>query len=113
MNTKLDHVEDWNELAKQANWSVSKLARICEVSPRTLERRFRRTIGDSPKAWLNKSRQHQAIELLRNGFSIKETSAQLGYMSPNHFSRVFKHYWGCSPTASTALRKEAVAPVAF
>jgi transcriptional regulator GlxA family with amidase domain len=45
MNTKLNHVQDWLKLAKQANWSVSKLAKLCQVSTNTLRRHFLASMG--------------------------------------------------------------------
>ena len=97
MNTKLNHIQDWPELARQANWSVSKLAALCEVSERTLRRYCQRNMNHSPKTWLAEQRQKQAIELLRDGSSVKETSAQLGYRHAETFSRGFKKQCGKCP----------------
>jgi AraC-like DNA-binding protein len=104
MNTKLNHNPDWPKLAKQANWSVTKLASFCKVSPRTLERHFRRSTGKSPKEWLAEQRQRQALELLRDGSSVKETASLLGYSHAHHFSREFKERWGYSPRVADTPR---------
>jgi AraC-like DNA-binding protein len=97
MNTKLSHIQNWPELARQAKWSVSKLAAHCGVSKRTLRRYFLKTMCQNPKAWLAGQRQKQAIELLRDGSSVKETSSQLGYQNPETFSREFKKLCGKCP----------------
>jgi AraC-like DNA-binding protein len=110
VNTKLRHIEETPNYAREAHWSVTKLAKIYNVSPRTLERHFIETIGKSPKVWLTELRQRQAIELVRRGFSIKEVSLRLGYSHPQHFSRVFKEYWGCRPSDSASLKLENHAP---
>ena len=97
MNTKLSHIQNCPELARQVNWSVSKLAAHCGVSKRTLRRYFLKTMCQNPKAWLAGQRQKQAIELLRDGSSVKETSSQLGYQNPETFSREFKKRCGKCP----------------
>lgn len=98
MNTKMQYVENWLELAEKANWSVSALAKSCGVSPRTLERHFRIKMKISPKSWLAEERQKRALVFLNCGYSVKETALQLGYRHPHHFSRGFKRRWNCSPT---------------
>jgi AraC-like DNA-binding protein len=108
MNTKLNYIQHWPELAKQGNWSASKLAKLCGVSVRTLERFFLTEIGKRPKAWLSKQRQQQAIELLRDGFTIKETAGYLGYKNQHHFSREFKKENGCPPSQMMISEKFAV-----
>jgi AraC-like DNA-binding protein len=54
-------------------------------------------MGVSPRVWLFEQRQRQALELLRDGSSVKETAIILGYKSPTHFSRDFKKHFGYSP----------------
>ena len=104
---KLDDSRDWLALAKQANWSVTKLARLCNISVRTLERHFVKAMGKSPKTWLLEQRQRQAGELLReNGRSVKEIASKLGYKQAHHFSLEFKRYWGVCPTQFTTNQLE-------
>jgi AraC-like DNA-binding protein len=97
MNTKLNHVQDWLKMAKQANWSVSKLAKLANISTRTLERHFVKFLGKTPKAWLAEQRQKQAIELLCDGTSVKEAASRLGYQHASTFTRVFKKLSGQCP----------------
>jgi AraC family transcriptional activator FtrA len=98
MRTKLKNIENWDELAEQAKWSASILAKKCGVSVRTLHRHFRKTTGESTKTLLEEKRQKNAIKLLENGFSIKETAAFLGYKQPNNFTRYYKSQTGISPS---------------
>jgi AraC-like DNA-binding protein len=97
MNTRLNQVQNWPELARAANWSASALARRCGVSVRTLERYFLRNMGKSPKVWLAEKRQLLAIELLREGSTVKETAGRTGYNHASTFSREFKKHWGSCP----------------
>lgn len=96
--TKLDHSRDRLELAIQANWSVLRLAKLCGVSVRKLERDFHKMMEQSTKTWLLEQRQRLAMELLQNGWLVKEVAIELGYKHPHHFSRDFKKYWGICPT---------------
>jgi AraC-like DNA-binding protein len=97
MNTNLSNGQDWLELAEKANWSPRKLATICNVSLRTLERFFLKNHRKTPKAWLVEQRQKRAVMLLKRGLAVKETAALLNYRHPNQFSREFSIFWGHSP----------------
>jgi AraC family transcriptional regulator, arabinose operon regulatory protein len=96
--SRLDKIQNWPELAHQSGWCVIVLARQCAVSPRTLERYFREQMRAPPKKWLAEQRQHEALKLLNEGFSVKETAFQLGYKHAAHFSRQFKKELGFCPT---------------
>ena len=98
MNMKLGTIQDWPELAKRANWSTTSLAQQCGVSVRTLERHFLKVKGQTPKAWLSEQRQLVAIELLKNGSTVKATANHTGYKHASAFSREFKKHWGNYPT---------------
>jgi len=97
MNSQLHHIRNWPELAGRAEWSAALLAKECKVSARTLERYFHENTGVCPHVWLFERRQRQALELLRDGSSVKETAIILGYKNPTHFSRDFKKHFGHSP----------------
>jgi AraC-like DNA-binding protein len=97
-NSRLNRIENWPELTRRANWSVSALAKLCGVSEDTLRRHFRRHMDKTPKVWLSGQRQQQALELLRDGCSIKQTAACLGYKQQTNFTRKFKEFWGVCPS---------------
>ena len=97
MNSKLNKIQNWPELAYQASWSVSGMAELCGVSVRTLERHFLKQFGKSPIEWLAEKRQNQARRMLNRGSSVKETAASLGYEHSTNFIRKFKKYWGRCP----------------
>jgi AraC family transcriptional regulator, transcriptional activator FtrA len=105
MNTKLNHVQNWPELAKQAKWSASALAKECGVSIRTLHRHFVKHIGKNTKIWLAEQRQQNARQLLCDGSSIKETAACLGYKQPNNFARHYKGQTGICPSQQLPANK--------
>ena len=90
-------MKDWLPLARQANWSVAKLAKLCGSSRRTLYRHFIKNTGQGPKVYLNDLRQKEAVRLLREGLFAKEVSTDLGYSHPTTFAREFKKATGRTP----------------
>ena len=98
MRARLAKIQDWPELARQANWSVGALAKLCEGSVETLRKHFVEQTGAPASAWLLEDRQKRALELLRDGFSIKETAAILSYKQQSSFTRAFTKYWGVCPS---------------
>jgi AraC-like DNA-binding protein len=107
MSKRLNSDQDWLPLAQQANWSVSKVAKLASVSTRTLERHFVKFLGKTPKTWLAEQRQKQALELLCDGTSVKEAASLLGYQHASTFTREFKKLSGQCPNilASTPIIK--------
>lgn len=106
-NSRLKHIQNWPERAREAKWSASALAKQCGVSGETLRQYFLKLIGKTPGVWLAEQRQHLALELLRDGSSIKETAASLGYKQQTNFTRKFKEHWGTCPSLPPALIKTA------
>jgi transcriptional regulator GlxA family with amidase domain len=98
MNCKLNHVQNWPELARQAKWSAAVLAKQCRISKDSLRRHFLKYMGKSPGVWLAEQRQYLAIRLLLDGSSIKETATLLGYKYQTNFTRKYKEFWGTCPT---------------
>ena len=98
MICRLNHITNWLERAKQANWCAAKLARNCDVSLRTLQRYFSKQMGKSPKAWLIEQRHQEGVKMLKGGFTVKETAGNLKYGHFNNFSRDYKVQAGCCPT---------------
>jgi transcriptional regulator GlxA family with amidase domain len=103
MSSRLNLVQNWPELARQVKWSVKALATKCGVSVRTLRRHFLKQMGQSTKAWLAAERQRQAVELLHNGSSVKETATSMGYNQPANFTRKYKNHWGVCPSMQTPV----------
>jgi transcriptional regulator GlxA family with amidase domain len=108
-NSRLQRIQNWPELAEQANWSASALAKMCGVSTRALQRHFRENVGKPPKAWLSEQRHNRAAERLREGSSsVKEIAMDLGYQHGHNFSRQFRKHWGYAPSAKPGIRSADV-----
>ena len=98
MSSRLNHIQNWPEIAKETGWTASALAKKCGVSVRTLERHFLAHLGQTPKAWLLGQRQRLAFELLTDGSTVKEAAHRLQYKHASHLTNGFKKHWGHPPT---------------
>jgi AraC-like DNA-binding protein len=97
MNARLAKIKDWTELARLANWSLAQMAKHCCVSESTLLRHFHQYLGKTFRDWLVEQQLKLALELRRDGSSIKEIAVKLGYRHPQTFAREFKKHWGKCP----------------
>ena len=84
-------------LGWKAGYRARDLARLCQVSPRQLERCFRRQFGRTPQEWLDELRLHEAPDMLRKRKQVKEVAFELGFLHPSHFIRKFKQIYQCTP----------------
>lgn len=84
----------------QRGLAIGELAALLGVTERTLQRRFRRATGHSPRAYLDKQRLLTARELLRtSNLAISEVAGQVGYQDVSHFGRRFRRWMQQSPRA--------------
>ena len=52
------------------------------------------------KRYLNLVRLHHARFLLRSGWSVKETVAEVGFLSTPYFCRLYRQYLHTTPKTS-------------
>lgn len=95
-------VNNRRDLAALAQYRVEKLASLCGVTVRRLQRYFTEEEGITPRGWLNEVRQSRGLEQLLLGNSVKATAFELGYQNPCHFSRDFRNFYGVSPSDVSA-----------
>lgn len=80
-------------------WTISALAKQCNLSPDWFMHKFKSQIGLSPMEYLTRIRLDKAKWLILNSsLSIKEISYIVGYENPLYFSKLFKKEEGVSPT---------------
>jgi AraC family transcriptional regulator len=94
----LFELQDWAALSEEAGYSAVKLAQLCNVSRRHLQREFRRKVGCGPQEWLDARRMLVATGMLMQGESVKEVAYKLGFKQPTHFSRNFRLCHQVSPS---------------
>jgi AraC-like DNA-binding protein len=80
--------------------SVDAWARASGCSARTLERRFDRFIGISPKEFSRVRRFQRALRLAREQPTLRwaAIAAGAGYSDQAHLGRDFRQFAGCPPT---------------
>ena len=86
--------------------SLDQVAENMYLSPFYISKIFKSETGDTPIRHLINIRLEKAKELLEGGFtgSIQEVAAMVGYDDAYHFSKLFKKYFGISPSG---VRKKA------
>jgi AraC-like DNA-binding protein len=98
-------------LRRRGRLSIDEAAREVGLTRRHLERRFRRTVGISPKRLARITRFQHALRLLeRQDGSLPapgtSTAAECGYADQAHFIRDFKDLAGCAPGEHLLRRAE-------
>lgn len=78
--------------------SAAALARQARVSPRQLERLFRKYLGCTPTQYYLEVRLAHARQLLaQTSQSILAVALACGFVSASHFSKCFRAHYGFSP----------------
>ncbi|NGM15095.1 helix-turn-helix domain-containing protein [Verrucosispora sp. CWR15] len=113
----LSPVLEWARQRLDRPLSVNDLARAANLSPRTLARRFRDSLGTTPLQWLLEQRVRLAQELLettedpveriahRTGFgsgaNLRQHFGRISGMTPQTYRHVFRYRAGATarPTA--------------
>jgi AraC-like DNA-binding protein len=90
-------LDAWEVLAIRAKYSPRRLAALCHVSQRTIQRHFKSNYNVTVCEWLNILRLDRAYKRLLAGDRIKEVAFELGFKQLSHFSRVFKARFGYPP----------------
>lgn len=78
--------------------SNKTLAQLIHVSESRFIHLFKEEIGMSPLKYINTVRLYKAKSLLENGeCSVMEVAALVGFSDYNHFGRMFRESFGCTP----------------
>lgn len=97
MSGNLLTIEEWEQVAKEADFSPAKMATLCSISERQLQRLFRKHLRCTPSRWLRDLQCRMAKQLIAQGYSNKAAAAELKFSSESHFCREFKKVFGTSP----------------
>lgn len=78
--------------------TVAAMAECCQMSEINLQKTFSRYAGVGIMEYYTRLCIRYAMSLLKQGYSVKEAAAQLGYADQNYFSTVFKRVTGITPS---------------
>jgi len=87
-----------SSIARSTLYRVDRMCVAVGLSERHLRRVFEEGLGITPKDWMRRERMVAARNLLREGASVKEVAADLGFASPKIFAREFQLFYEVSPT---------------
>ena len=81
------------------DWSVERLAEAVGMSRASFAAAFRRTLGETPMAYVTQVRLDRARKLIEAGtpLGIGELARQVGYRSHSAFSRAYRQLYGRTP----------------
>ena len=78
--------------------TVEGLAKSFGFERSYLYRIFKQRYGVGVKQYLVSVRMKNAVSFLKNGFSVSECAAMVGYEDEFNFSKAFKRYFGYAPS---------------
>ena len=103
--------QTWEQLAVKSSYSPRKLAELCNVSLRTLQRHFATHYHTSLGEWLRSFRLNAARARVVSGEPIKSVAYDLCYKQLSHFSKAFKNLHGVPPSALSCHTKGRLAEI--
>ncbi|WP_417070646.1 GlxA family transcriptional regulator [Niveibacterium terrae] len=90
--------QQWLQQRLAEPFRLDELARAVGASERTLIRRFRVALGDTPLHYLQQLRLHAARRLLETtSLGLEQIVAEVGYSDVSTFRRLFKRELACTP----------------
>ena len=81
-----------------ASLNTAELARLAHMSPSLLKKTFARHAGVGVMEYFRARKVNAAIPMLRDGSSIQEIAAYLGFTNAGYFSTVFRRVTGHTPS---------------
>lgn len=79
--------------------TVEQLAEMACLSEDRFGHLFRESVGKAPLQYLNAIRLRKAMELLKTGeHTVTAVAEAVGFRDYNHFGRLFRKHYGCTPS---------------
>ena len=105
----LEHCDDKKQLLRikeyidhhflECDISVKNLSKLFGYNDKYLGRRLVVFLGVGVSTYIKQLRMQYAKKMINSGYSVISNIAQAcGYQDPLYFSRVFKEFYGCSPS---------------
>ncbi len=96
---RLQMIEQFIEEHFDQPVTLEQMARHVHLHPNYLVRCCNKYFSLPPLKYLNRKRMHKARELLRTTtLAVKEVAEQTGFSDTNHFAKVFRREYSCSPS---------------
>jgi AraC family transcriptional regulator len=96
---RLRRIFEYVEANLDVNVRLNMLAEEAGVSAFHFSRMFKHSTGSSPHQYLLRRRLDRAKVLLRESeMSLAELAAATGFADQSHFTKVFRHFIGVTPT---------------
>lgn len=104
---KLPHVNDifiqklykeLDERIDESGMDVETLAKLLNMSRRTLNRKLNALLNISPNDLIRRYRLQKAASLIASGHSITQTAYTVGFETPSYFTQCFKEQYGLTPS---------------
>jgi AraC-like DNA-binding protein len=105
MGAKELSVEEWESLARVANFRPAKMAALLNVTPKQLQRRFKLRFGETPEIWARRLRCRFARERIESGSNNKTVVSELKFTDQAHLCHEFHHFYGASPQSFALKRR--------
>lgn len=77
--------------------SLDYLADELHMRPDAVSRMFKQMMGKGYAEYIKEKKLNRGIQLMDEGYSVKEIAEQLGYSSSQYFIKVFKKAFGITP----------------
>jgi len=97
MSARLLRIREWERLAWDSDFRSGKMASLCFVSQRQLQRFFDQHFHTTPSKWLRQLQCRMARKLITEGYSNKAVAYDLKFASNSHFCREFKKIFRATP----------------
>jgi AraC-like DNA-binding protein len=101
---KVDKVINYMTENYMENITLQQLAEHSQISPSYLGNIFKKVTGKSTIEYLINIRINKAKSLLKDGFSVSETSKLVGFNDIFYFSKAFRKHEGMSPSQFADLQ---------
>lgn len=90
--------------------TLPALAAMAGLSLSRFKEVFRRTVGRTPREYVNECRIRRARELLAQGKSVTGTAMALGFSGSDYFAVVFRRHTAMTPTEYAAAYRHGDMP---
>jgi AraC-like DNA-binding protein len=99
----LYRIENWEQVAHDADYKAANLAALCHVSDRHLERFFREKFKTTPQKWLSALQCRIAVKRLGEGYSNDAVVEELKFADKFELCHKFRRIFGRTPRSFAPL----------